>query len=120
MKHALIVEDNALIAMMIQKHLTELGYDSSDIATTQAEAIRLAEYRCPDLITADDRLERGSGVQAVRHICRNIAIPVIFIVADPANIEAAFPNAISLLKPFSGASLAKAIRLAERTPMVTA
>lgn len=79
MKHALIIEDNALIALMIRDYLEECGYDSVDLASTQGEAIQLAEQRCPDLITADDSLEHGSGVEAIRHICRGKAIPVIFI-----------------------------------------
>ena len=80
------------------------------------QAIVLAEQRCPDLITADDRLEPGSGIEAIRHICRDNAIPVIFIVADPENVERSLPNALLLLKPFSEAALASAIQSAEKTP----
>ena len=116
MKHALIIEDNFLIALMIREHLEECGYDTVDIATSQAQAIVLAEQRCPDLITADDRLEPGSGIEAIRHICRDNAIPVIFIVADPENVERSLPNALLLLKPFSEAALASAIQSAEKTP----
>ena len=120
MKHALIIEDQLVIALMIQDYLEARGYGSFDIATTQAEAIHFAEQRCPDLITADDRLDHGSGVQAIRHICRDMAIPVVFIVADPANVEMTLPDAILLLKPFSNASLATAIALAEAAPLVLA
>ena len=120
MKHALIIEDNFVIALMLQEHLEAGGYASVDIATTQAQAIALAEHRCPDFITADDRLEHGSGVDAIRHICRDKMIPLIFIVADPANVEQALPNALLLLKPFSHAALVAAIEDAETIPRLLA
>ena len=115
-KHALIIEDNALIAVMIRDYLEECGYVSFDLASTQGEAIQFAERRCPDLITADDRLESGSGVEAIRHICHDRAIPVIFIVADPTNVRRALPNALLLQKPFSERALAIAIQAAEKVP----
>ena len=116
MKHALIIEDNALIAVMIRDYLEECGYVSFELASTQGEAIQFAERRCPDLITADDRLEHGSGVEAIRHICHDSAIPVIFIVADPTNVRRALPNALLLQKPFSERALAIAIQAAEKVP----
>lgn len=119
-KHALIIEDNALIAVMIRDYLEECGYDSVDFAITQGEAIQLAERRCPDLITADDSLEHGSGVEAIGHICRDRAIPVIFIVADPTNVERTLPNALFLQKPFSERALARAIQAAEKASLVFA
>ena len=120
MKHALIIEDNAIIAAMIRDYLEECGYGSVDLASTQSEAIHLAERRCPDLITADDILLHGSGVEAIRHICHDRAIPVIFIIADPTNVERALPNALLLQKPFSEVALASAIQAAEKAPQVFA
>ena len=118
-KHALIIEDNALIAVMIRDYLEECGYDSV-LASTQGEAIQLAEQRCPDLITVDDRLEPGSGIEAIRHICHDREIPVIFIVADPTNVQRTLPNALLFQKPFSERALAIAIRAAEKVPLVFA
>jgi CheY-like chemotaxis protein len=120
MTHALIIEDSPLIAMMLQDHLAECGYATADIALTQTEAIVFAERHCPDIITADDRLDDGSGVEAIRHICRDQAIPVIFIVADPENVETQLPDAITLQKPFSEAALNDAILLAKERPLVFA
>lgn len=47
-KPALIIEDLPIIAMSIQDELAELGF-SSAIASTEAEAVALAEDHCPDL-----------------------------------------------------------------------
>jgi CheY-like chemotaxis protein len=112
MKHALIIEDRAVIALMIEDELAEFGYKSAAKATSQTQAIVLSEQRCPDLITADDGLSEGSGIAAVRHICRNQAIPVVFITGDPRSIEDAIPDAVILEKPFSHSGLGSAIRLA--------
>jgi two-component system, response regulator PdtaR len=112
MKHALIIEDRAVIALMIEDELAEFGYSSAAKAASQMQAIALAEQRCPDLITADDGLSEGSGIEAVRHICRSRAIPVVFITGDPNSIECAIPDAVILEKPFSHSGLSSAIRLA--------
>jgi chemotaxis response regulator CheB len=102
--------------MMLQDHLAERGYATADIALTQSEAIAFAERHCPDIITADDRLDDGSGVEAIRHICRVRPIPVIFIVAVPDNVQKVLPDALTLQKPFSEAALNKAIREAKARP----
>jgi CheY-like chemotaxis protein len=112
MKHALIIEDSEIVALMIQDELAELGYASAAVATSELQAIRLAEQRCPDLITADDRLSGGSGIAAVRHICRHQAIPVVFVTGDPRHIEQVIPDAAILEKPFSHAGLACAVQAA--------
>jgi CheY-like chemotaxis protein len=112
MKHALIIEDHEIIAAMIEDELAELGYTTSAKAESQLQAIRLAEQKCPDLITADDRLFDGSGIAAVRHICRHQAIPVLFITGDPNHIKDAVPDAVILEKPFTHGGLADAVRLA--------
>lgn len=118
MRHVLIVEDNSLIARLIGEYLRDLGFTSSDFAQTQDEAIYLAAQRLPDLITSDDRLRQGTGVEAVRSICHTKPIPVVFVVADPAHVQEAIPKAIILMKPFSGEALEGAIRTAEKSPLI--
>ena len=86
--------------MMIQDELADLGY-SVAIAPTEAQAIALAETRCPDLIMADARLEEGSGVEAVRQICRDRPIPVIFMTGDLDAVPVATGDAVLLEKPFT-------------------
>ena len=109
MKHALIIEDHPVIASTIEDELRDCGYASVDIAVSQDEAIRLAEEKCPDLITVDERLDDGSGVAAIRHICRDKAIPVVFITAVPMEVSLVIPDAVILEKPFSTRLLSTAI-----------
>ncbi|HEX8533819.1 MAG TPA: response regulator [Allosphingosinicella sp.] len=67
--HALIIEDQFLIAALIEEELRELGYSSFDVVDRELSAVAAAERKCPDLITADERLTDGSGVEAVQKIC---------------------------------------------------
>lgn len=111
--HALIIEDLPVIAMSIHDELAELGY-SAAVASTEAEAVALAEQRCPDLIIADVRLEEGSGIEAVRRICRDRPIAVIFMTGDLEAVESAIGEAALLSKPFTSAALRSSIGAAGR------
>ena len=106
--HALIIEDNIIITAMIGDELRDRGF-SVACADTCDDAIALAASRCPDLITADHWLAGESGIEAVRTICANQHIPVIYIVALPDAVLAVEPDAVILAKPFTSADLSKAI-----------
>jgi DNA-binding response OmpR family regulator len=112
--HALIIEDQPLIAMMIEDELAEQGYTSFDVATRQTDAVELAVKRCPHLITADDKLIEGSGIDSVREICAHQAIPVVYIAG--ALNELAIPDAVILAKPFRSHDLREAVQRAIATP----
>ena len=116
MKHALVIEDVPIIAMMIQDELAELGF-SVAVAATESQAIALADAHCPDLIMADARLEEGSGVEAVRQICRDQSIPVIFMTADLDAVEVAIGEAVLLEKPFTSSQLRSGINMAGPMPI---
>ena len=104
-KHALVIEDFPIIAMSIQDELADLGY-SATIAATEAEAVALAEERCPDLIIADLRLAQGCGIEAVRRICSNRPIAVIFMSGDLEAVGGdATGEARFLSKPSTSAGL---------------
>jgi len=108
--HALIIEDHPAISMVIEGMLLDLGYTSFDVADSVPGAIELAERRRPELITADDRLTHGTGMAAVRAICANQVIPVVFIAGNPDDID--IPDVVTLPKPFRVADLRAAVRMA--------
>jgi two-component system, response regulator PdtaR len=64
----LIVEDDAIISMLLAELLAELGYDVCATAATEAEAVAAAIRDKPDLMIVDARLRGGSGVSAVAEI----------------------------------------------------
>jgi CheY-like chemotaxis protein len=79
-RHALIIEDEILIALEIEDLLKKQGFDSVDIAESPLEALDRALLRKPDLITADYRIVGGTGVEAVKMIMAHLGpIPVVYV-----------------------------------------
>ena len=113
--HALIIEAQALISMLLEEELRELGFTSFDTATTQDAAITAAKRRCPDLITACVHLTDGSGDEAVRIICEQQSIPTVYIVGNPDEIEAGSRDKIVVVKPFTREGVRTAVERATQT-----
>lgn len=113
--HALVIEAQPLISMMLEEELWELGFTSVDRVTTQREAISAAKRRWPDLITACLHLSDGSGNEAVRFICEQQLVPTIYIVADPNEIEAGTHDNIVIVKPSTHDGVRRAVERAMRT-----
>jgi two-component system, response regulator PdtaR len=107
--HALIIEDQPIIALLIEEHLREAGYLSFDSAATEADAVAAARAHCPDLVTADVRLAEGCGMAAVRAICADRTIAVVFITASAWEVRERHADAVILAKPFGPADLDRAL-----------
>ena len=113
MAHALIIEDNFLVAASIEETLRQLGYTSFAFAMTEDEAVAAAEGQCPKLITSDVRLEPGSGIDAVQRICANgRAIPVVYITGSAEEVRERCATAVIVGKPFGILDLRAAITTA--------
>jgi len=106
--HALIIEDELLIALDLRDTLTKLGFVSFDFAVSEQQAIELAEHRCPDLITADIELRPGSGIAAIKSICsRHGAVPVVYVTGRPELLHGVSASLV-VQKPFTALALQKA------------
>lgn len=110
--HALIIEDDAITAMLIEEELRDLGFSSVDSAATEEDAISAVARRCPNLVTCDGTLRAGSGVGAARAIRQSLPVPIIFITGDREAARASIPGVAVLEKPFSHAALAEAVATA--------
>jgi CheY-like chemotaxis protein len=78
----LIVEDERLIAVDLQRRLTRLGYAVVALAASGAEAVQKALALCPDAVLMDIRLQGDmDGVEAAQQIHASTAIPVVFMTA---------------------------------------
>jgi DNA-binding response OmpR family regulator len=110
--HALIIEDEPLIALLIEDHLRAIGYLGIDFAVTEADAVAAAARRCPDLITADVRLAAGCGIAAVEAICSGRKIPVVFITASGLEVRLRVTEAVVVAKPFVASELRRALSAA--------
>lgn len=109
--HALIIEDESLIAMAIEDALRGCGFTSFDFAVSADEAAAAAKARCPNLITADVELRPGCGITTVQSICSDQSIPVLFITGSPGKIVVRMPGHAMVEKPFSTDHVMDAIKL---------
>ena len=108
----LVVEDDALIGMLLADMLDAMGHTVCTVARTQEEAVAAAERDKPHMLIVDAWLHKGSGVTAVDQIQRRGIVPHIFVTGDSRGVLALKPNAVVLEKPFTEAMLAAAINRA--------
>ena len=113
----LVVEDEAVIALRLQKRLKEMGYDVPDIAYSGEDAVEKAGRLRPKLILMDIMIPgKLDGIEAAKIIKDEFDIPVIFLTAysEDKIIESAKrvePFAY-ILKPFQDREIKVAIELA--------
>lgn len=78
----LVVEDEGLTAMEIQRKLKNWGYDVPSFAFSRKEAVKKAKEIKPDLILMDIMLKgKGDGIDAAQEIKRIRDIPIIYLTA---------------------------------------
>ena len=107
--HALIIEDEPLVAMSIEEGLRSCGYRSFAFATSLQQAIEEARSRCPQLISADVQLSPGCGIDAVAAICSDEPIPVIFVTGTAGDLDRRRPGSIIVHKPFTNEDIKCAV-----------
>ncbi|MGV8840626.1 MAG: response regulator [Bauldia sp.] len=83
----LIIEDEPLIALDIERLVKSLGHEVMHIARTHREAIAAIQKSRPELVLADVQLADGSsGINAVKEILEECSPPVVFITAFPERL----------------------------------
>lgn len=108
---ALIIEDEPVTALEIERLMTECGHRVIGVAANEAKALALAASSPPGLILADVKLGAGgSGRAAVARILEGAPAPVIFVTAYPEHLlTGQHPEpAFVLGKPFDPTALAAA------------
>jgi DNA-directed RNA polymerase specialized sigma24 family protein len=82
-----VIEDEQLIALDLEKIVTSLGHRVVKIARTERQAIDAVKRARPGLILADIELADGSsGLDAVKEILRTFSVPVVFVTAYPKQL----------------------------------
>lgn len=110
--HVLVVEDNAMIGILLAEMLEEMGHEVCGIATTAAAAVVAAIRFRPELMIVDLGLGRDSGVTAIEEILRAGPMPHVFISGDISQVRALRPGVVALQKPFREPDLVRAIQRA--------
>lgn len=113
----LIVEDEKIIALDLQRRLERFGYTICDTASEGDEAVRKAAEHRPDIILMDIMLAGVvDGIEAAKAIKRDLQIPVIFLTAyaDERTLERAKEAEPFgyILKPFKERELYTTIDIA--------
>jgi CheY-like chemotaxis protein len=108
----LVVEDDALIAMLLRETLVEMGHGVCAVEASQAGAVKAA-LRCrPDLIIVDVELREGNGISAVDEILSTGFIPHLFVSGNINKILARRQGSVAIEKPFREPELIRAIHRA--------
>lgn len=108
----LIIEDETIIALLLEEVLVEMGHDVCASERTEATAIAAAARCQPELIIADARLQDGSGIEAVNTILKAGFIPHLLVSGNIIDRGSVNPAAIVLQKPFNDQQLVAAIERA--------
>ena len=106
----MIVEDEALVAIVLRDVLTEAGYNVLDLVTRQADALKVVEVNKPALALVNIRLEgRDDGIELAAHL-KTLDIPVVFISGQISRARSADTVAIaSMPKPYDAHEMVRAV-----------
>ncbi len=113
----LIAEDEAIVAMDLEKILLGLGYQVVERVSRGEDAVRAAAETIPNLVLMDIKLEGDlDGIDAAEKIKANLDIPLVYITSYATNELLDRAKATSpfgyLLKPFSEQQLRSVIEIA--------
>jgi CheY-like chemotaxis protein len=112
----LIVEDETIIAMDMQRKIKQMGCDVVGRVVSGEQAVEQARTLRPDVVLMDIKL-RGKidGITAAKRIRQHDDIPVIFLsafLAQESVRQEGAPLSIAMLpKPFDPYELKEAMRL---------
>jgi two-component system cell cycle sensor histidine kinase/response regulator CckA len=116
-KRVMIVEDEALIALDLDRRLARLGYDVVGIADNHDDAVRLFAQTRPDIVLMDIFIQGDAdGIQTAADVQGIADVPVVFLTAYADDDTTERASTVSpygyLLKPFDERSLAVTMRVA--------
>ncbi len=81
-KRIMVVEDEGITAMRIQRSMEDMGYTVTSIVISGEEAIEKAEEDKPDLVVMDILLSgKMNGIEAAGKINSRFNIPVVYLTA---------------------------------------
>ena len=106
----MIVEDEALVAILLRDELQNAGYKVLDLTDRHAEALEVAKAEKPDLALVNIRLAgRDDGIELSEHL-EAMGIPVLLISGQVSRASSAKTVAIgSMPKPYDAAEMVLAV-----------
>jgi CheY-like chemotaxis protein len=117
-QRVLVVEDEALIAMMVEDMLVELGCVVAGTARDAAQALELAHRTSLDAAILDLQLGDGDSYGVAEEFIRR-GIPIIFSTGSTASeLRPGYETMPFLSKPFETSDLETALQLAVSSPLI--
>jgi two-component system, response regulator PdtaR len=117
MSRILVVDDEAIITMQLERRLSTMGYSVEGMAASGEDAVEKARLLRPDLVLMDIVMPGSmNGIEAATIITKELDIPVVFVTAyaDDAVIDqakSARPYGY-IVKPFNEQEIKAAIEVA--------
>lgn len=106
----LVVEDEMMIAMMIEDILAELGHEVAGVAMRLPQALELAKGVDADVAILDINLDGRKSFPAAQ-LLRDRGIKIIFASGyGSPGLEAPFTNEVIIKKPFETSDVRTAIQ----------
>jgi len=117
MSKILVVDDEAIITMQLEKRLAAMGYTVSGMAACGEDAVDKARSDHPDLVLMDIVMPgEMDGIEAAKIIADELNIPVVFITAYADDTIIKKANNVRpygyVVKPFTELGLKAAIEVA--------
>ena len=110
-KTALIVEDEIFVALDLERILEDAGYQVAAIAADSAAALEAAPH-C-EFAFVDVNLRDGpTGPAIATRLAQEYGVKVVFVTANPAQIEQPSGGMGYIRKPFSETAIRSAAALA--------
>jgi len=105
----LVVEDESLVAMLIEDMLSDMGYEVVAVAARFDQALEMARTIGADLAILDLNLA-GARTDAVAEILRARGIPFMFATGyGAAGVTAEWSHVPVVQKPFQESDLSRAL-----------
>jgi DNA-binding response OmpR family regulator len=108
----LVMEDDAVVGMLLAELLAGMGYDVCAVTRTQADSVAAALRYQPDLMIVDPGLGDGCGLATVEEIIRTGFVPHVYVSGDILQVRVLRPDSVAIQKPFREAELAHAMQCA--------
>ena len=108
----LLVEDEAVMALVTEQNVIAAGYEVVGIAHSEARALELLVSDRPNLAVVDVRLAPGDGVRVARALLDH-GCAVVFATAHCDDLERTWtdPQTLCLQKPYNAANVPRALDL---------
>ncbi len=106
-----VLEDEPLLAMLLEESLAELGHEVTGVAATVDQALAILESDSIDFALLDFSLGNDTNAVPVAQWLRDRRIPFLYLSGHLSlEMESDAPQAPLLSKPFSLEQLDQAIR----------